>query len=146
MRQQGAFSDPGQHRRYVLASGGYLAQISLEELLRYQIFEESLLRGYSLTRDSFYVGQYRQAVSDFDDKVTSIHETLAAQDLKPVQRSLDEYAGLQMKWRATIAGPLLAHPEQQLLEMDKRNKLLSDYETKTVQQIRQALADTAIRN
>jgi sigma-B regulation protein RsbU (phosphoserine phosphatase) len=47
-----------------------------------------------------------------------------------------------MKWRATIAGPLLAHPEQQLLEMDKRNKLLSDYETKTVQQIRQALADT----
>ena len=34
------------------------SQINLEELLRLQILEESLLRGYSLTRDPFYIGQY----------------------------------------------------------------------------------------
>jgi CHASE3 domain sensor protein len=118
------------------------AQITLEELLRLQIFEESLLRGYSLTRDPFYVEQYQQAVSDFDQKVTSIHETLAEQNLKGVQRMLDEYAGLQMQWRSSIATPLLRHPDQQLLEMDKRNKFLSDYETKTVEAIRTSLADT----
>jgi sigma-B regulation protein RsbU (phosphoserine phosphatase) len=118
------------------------AQTTLEELLRLQIAEESLLRGYSLTRDSFYVDQYQQAVSDFDARFASIHETLASQNIKPVQRMLDEYASLQMQWRAAIAAPILRHPDRQLLEMDKRNKLLSDYETKIVEQIRAALADT----
>jgi serine phosphatase RsbU (regulator of sigma subunit) len=118
------------------------AQITLEELLRLQIYEESLLRGFSLTHDKFYVDQYRQAVSDFDEKVTSIYEALGAQNLKPVQRKLDEYASLQMQWRASIATPLLRNPDQQLLEMDKHNKLLSDYETITVESIRVSLADT----
>jgi serine phosphatase RsbU (regulator of sigma subunit) len=118
------------------------AQITLEELLRLQIYEESLLRGYSLSRDEFYVGQYQQAVSDYDDKITAIHETLAAQNLKPVQRMLDEYAGLQMQWRSTIATPLLRNPGRQVLEMDKQNKFLFDYETKTVEAIRTSLADT----
>jgi serine phosphatase RsbU (regulator of sigma subunit) len=118
------------------------AQITLEELLRLQIAEESLLRGYSLTRDAFYVDQYQQAVGDFDNKVASIRETLSSQNLKGVQRMLDEYVGLQQQWRATIATPLLRHPEQQPLEMDKRNKLLSDYENKTVVAIRGQLADT----
>jgi serine phosphatase RsbU (regulator of sigma subunit) len=118
------------------------AQITLEELLRLQIFEESLLRGYSLTRDPFYVEQYQQAVTDFDSKVESIHETLSAQNLKPVQRVLDEYSNLQRQWRSAIAAPLLRHPDQQLLEMDKRNKILSDYETKTVEAIRSSLAQT----
>jgi serine phosphatase RsbU (regulator of sigma subunit) len=117
------------------------SQITLEELLRLQIFEESLLRGYSISRDPFYVDQYQQAVSDFDQKVTSIRQTLAAQNLKQVQRMLDEYAGLQMQWRTVIATPLLRHPDQQLLEMDRRNKLLSDGETKTVEAIRESLAD-----
>jgi serine phosphatase RsbU (regulator of sigma subunit) len=118
------------------------AQITLEELLRLQIFEESLLRGYSLTRDPFYVDQYQQAVSDFDRKVTSIHETLSAQNLKGVQRILDEYSSLQMQWRSAVATPLLRHPDQQLLEMDKRNKLLTDDETKAVDAIRASLANT----
>jgi serine phosphatase RsbU (regulator of sigma subunit) len=118
------------------------AQITLEELLRLQIFEESLLRGYSLSRDPFYVQQYQQAVSDFDQKVTSIHETLSAQNLKPVQRMLDEYSNFQSQWRSTVATPFLRHPDQQLLEMDKHNKLLTDYENKTVEEIRTSLADT----
>src|SRR5271165_5183970 len=42
------------------------AQMQLEELLRLQIDEENSLRGYSLTRDPFYVGQYRQAAAGFD--------------------------------------------------------------------------------
>ncbi len=117
------------------------AQITLEELLRLQIFEESLLRGYSLTRDPFYVGQYQQAVSDYDQKVASIRETLSAQNLKPIERMLDEYSNLQMQWRSAIATPLLRHPDQQLLEMDRRNKILTDDETKTVEAIRASLAN-----
>ncbi len=117
------------------------AKITLEELLRLQIFEESLLRGYSLTRDPFYVGQYQQAVSDYDQKVASIRETLSAQNLKPIERMLDEYSNLQMQWRSAIATPLLRHPDQQLLEMDRRNKILTDDETKTVEAIRASLAN-----
>jgi serine phosphatase RsbU (regulator of sigma subunit) len=118
------------------------AQITLEELLRLQIFEESLLRGYSLSHDPFYVQQYQQAVSDFDQKVESIHETLSAQNLKPVQRMLDEYSNFQSQWRSTVATPFLRRPDQQLLEMDKHNKLLTDAENKTVEEIRTSLADT----
>ena len=67
---------------------------------------------------------------------------MAAQNLKPVQRLLDEYAGLQMKWRSSVATPLLRHPDQQLPEMDKNNKTLSDSETSVVQAIRAALEQT----
>ncbi len=50
------------------------AQIELEELLRFQIDEENSLRGYSLTRDPFYVAQYRQAATGYDDTEGVIEE------------------------------------------------------------------------
>lgn len=118
------------------------AQIELEELLRLQIDAENSLRGYLLTRDPFYVAQYRQAVDGFDAQERKIRGILREQQLAPVATLLGEYAQLQARWRANVAEPLFAHPRQRLVELDKRNKLFSDYETRTVGAMREALAST----
>jgi serine phosphatase RsbU (regulator of sigma subunit) len=116
------------------------AQIELEELLRLQIDEENSLRGYSLTRDPFYVAQYRQAAAGYDAKESLIRQILHEQHLYGPGILLGAYGQLQSRWRAEVAGPLLRHPGQRLVELDKRNKLYSDYETRTVAAIRSALA------
>jgi len=118
------------------------AQIDLEELLRLQIDEENSLRGYSLTRDPFYAAQYRQAATGYDAKEGAIRKTLLEQQLHGPEQLLDTYAHLQSAWRRDVAVPLLLHPGERLADLDKRNKLFSDYETGTVAAIRQALAGT----
>jgi serine phosphatase RsbU (regulator of sigma subunit) len=118
------------------------AQIDLEELLRLQIDEENSLRGYSLTRDPFYVAQYRQAAAGYDDKEGAIRKTLQAQRLLGPGQLLTAYGRLQSQWRAEVARPLLRHPTSRLVELDKRNKLFSDYEGRTVAAVREELAGT----
>jgi serine phosphatase RsbU (regulator of sigma subunit) len=116
------------------------AQMQLEELLRLQIDEENSLRGYLLTRDPFYIAQYRQAVAGFDDTQRMIKRVLRDQQLFHPRDLLHFYALLQSNWRAQVAAPLFRHPRRRLVELDKRNKLFSDYETRTVDAIRDALA------
>lgn len=118
------------------------AQISLEELLRLQIDEENSLRGYSLTHDRFYVDQYRMAASEYDTTEDSIRQTMRLQNLVGAQQLLSQYTRFQSEWRHDVAAPLLSHPSEQLDALDKRNKLYSDYETRTVAAIREALAST----
>jgi serine phosphatase RsbU (regulator of sigma subunit) len=118
------------------------AQMQLEELLRLQIDEENSLRGYLLTRDPFYITQYRQAAAGYDDRERAIKRVLHAQQLVGARQLLHEYGILQSRWRADVAGPLFRHPRRRLVELDKRNKLYSDYETRTVAAIREALAAT----
>ena len=115
------------------------AQIDLEELLRLQIDEENLLRGYLLTRDPFYDAEYRTASAGYDEKENEIRKTLGGQ-LLGTDKLLADYARLQLEWRNTVAAPLLAHPRVRLEELDKRNKLFSDYETLTAAAIRRELA------
>ncbi len=115
------------------------AQIDLEELLRLQIDEENLLRGYLLTRDPFYDAEYRSASAGYDEKENAIRKTLGGQ-LLGADKLLADYARLQLEWRNTVAAPLLAHPRLRLQELDKRNKLFSDYETLTAAAIRRELA------
>jgi serine phosphatase RsbU (regulator of sigma subunit) len=115
------------------------AQIDLEELLRLQIDEENLLRGYLLTRDPFYDAEYRTASAGYDEKENEILKTLGGQ-LLGADKLLADYARLQLEWRNTVAAPLLAHPRVRLEELDKRNKLFSDYETLTAAAIRRELA------
>jgi sigma-B regulation protein RsbU (phosphoserine phosphatase) len=115
------------------------AQIDLEELLRLQIDEENLLRGYLLTRDPFYDAEYRTASAGYDEKENEIRKTLGGQ-LLGADKLLADYARLQLEWRNTVAAPLLAHPRVRLEELDKRNKLFSDYETLTAAAIRRELA------
>ena len=118
------------------------AQIALEELLRLQIDEENSLRGYSLTRDSFYVGQYRQAAAGYDAKESDIRQILREEQMSGPGALLGAYGQLQSRWRAEVARPLLSHPRARLVELDKRNKLYSDYESRTVADIRDSLAGT----
>jgi len=115
------------------------AQIALEELLRLQIVEENVLRGYSLTHDSFYVDQYRSAAVAYDAKARSIRDALEPERLVRVAQLLTEYARIQSQWRGEVATPLLQHPNDRLAEIDKRNKVFSDYETRIVAAIRAEL-------
>ncbi len=140
---QGSFETRGQiASTFTRQSQIQQAQIDLEELLRLQIDEENSLRGYSLTRDPFYVSQYRQAAAGYDATVSAIRRTLRAQHLAAAEQLLGTYAHLQSEWRREVAAPLLRRPGERLDELDKRNKLFSDYETGTVAAIRQALANT----
>lgn len=116
------------------------AQTELEELLRLQIDEENSLRGYSLTHDLFYVDQYTAAAGEFDSRERFLRQTLASQGLITAQRLVDQYAALQMSWRNAVAKPVLAHPSQQLAEIDKRNKFYSDQEAGIARTIRAELA------
>ncbi len=140
---QGSFEMRGQiANTFARQSQIQQAQIDLEELLRLQIDEENSLRGYSLTRDPFYVSQYHQAASGYDAKVGAIRQTLHEQRLTAAEELLGTYDHLQSEWRTEVATPLLRRPGERLDELDKRNKLFSDYETGTVAAIRQALANT----
>jgi phosphoserine phosphatase RsbU/P len=127
---------------FALQSKIQASQIALEDLLRLQIDEENSLRGYSLTHDPFYVDQYRTAASEFDAREESIRRTLQEERLTRVELLLAEYNRIQAQWRSEIAAPLLHHPNERVNEIDKRNKLFSDYQTQTVAEIRAALADT----
>jgi serine phosphatase RsbU (regulator of sigma subunit) len=118
------------------------AQMQLEELLRLQIDEENSLRGYLLTRDPFYIAQYRQAAAGYDDTGRAIKRVLRDQQLLGPRQLLHEYGLLQSRWRADVAAPLFRQPRRRLVELDKRNKLYSDYETRTVAAIRETLAGT----
>jgi len=118
------------------------AQLDLEELMRLQIDEENSLRGYSLTRDPFYVAQYRQAAAGYDAKQAEIRKILHNERLTAPAQMLDAYGTLQSRWRADVARPLLRRPGQRLVALDKRNKLFSDYEARTVAAIRDTLAGT----
>ena len=118
------------------------AQLDLEELLRLQIDEENSLRGYVLTRDRFYVAQFRQAAAGYDAKEETIQKILSEEHLSDPGQLLGAYGYLQSKWRDEVAHPLLRNPRRPLVEFDKRNKLFSDYETRTVASIRETLAGT----
>jgi len=118
------------------------AQLELEELLRLQIDEENSLRGYSLTRDQFYVTEYELAAAGYTAQQNTIRKILEAQRLRWPLRLLRDYAALQKSWRAQVARPLIRHPRQRLVELDKRNKLFADYEAESGAAIRDALAVT----
>jgi serine phosphatase RsbU (regulator of sigma subunit) len=119
------------------------AQIALEELLRLQIDEENSVRGFNLTRDSFYRGQYDASAAQFDDKLQTVRDALTKEHLADPLKTLDGYVSLQRDWRAKIAEPLLAHPGTDVAQIDKRNKAFSDYESRTTKSIRAALANTS---
>lgn len=115
------------------------AQLALEELLRLQIVEENVLRGYLLTHDAFYLDQYRAAAAAFDRKVTEIGAVLQPERLVRAQALLAQYGQMQRQWRAQVASPLMRHPNEGISALDKRNKVFSDYETRIAAQIRREL-------
>jgi serine phosphatase RsbU (regulator of sigma subunit) len=117
------------------------AQLSLEALQRRQIDAESLVRGYLLTRDPFYSGQYDQVTAQFDATASSLRSVLASQHLVDAGTTLGDYIALQHNWRRKVAEPQLHHPGHDVVEIDKENKAFSDYEGQTADEIRNILQD-----
>jgi sigma-B regulation protein RsbU (phosphoserine phosphatase) len=117
------------------------AQLSLEQLLRLQIDAESSVRGYLLTRDPFYSQQYDAVIAEFDDTADSLRNVINGQHLGDASRTLGDYIALQKNWRTKIAQPQLAHPGHDVVQIDKENKVFSDYEGRTADEIRMILAD-----
>lgn len=119
------------------------AQLELEGLLRLQIDEENSLRGYLLTRDPFYIAQYRQAAAGYDAREAAIRTILRQEGLRGPLALVAAYGNLQSRWRHEVARPLLLARQSDLVELDKRNKLFSDYETRIVAALRRALGVTS---
>ena len=142
---QGAFATRANIARTFDAQSRIVqAQLDLEELLRLQTDEENSVRGYVLTRDPFYVQQYDSTAHDFDEKVAEVAKLLTTQELPEASRTLEDYVSLQNNWRQKIAVPLLTNPIREVTEVaeiDKENKAFSDYENRTAEFIRNALAE-----
>ncbi|MBV8117816.1 MAG: CHASE3 domain-containing protein, partial [Candidatus Eremiobacteraeota bacterium] len=101
---QGAFATRAQlAQTFARQSQIVQAQLALEEMRRLQIDAESSVRGFSLTRDPFYVQQYANVEAEFDAKAASVRATLSAAGLTSAVRSLDDYISLQQNWRNKIA-------------------------------------------
>ena len=88
------------------------AQLDLEELLRLQIDEENSIRGYVLTRDPFYVAQYRQAAAGYDAKEETIQRILSAERLTDPMQLLAAYGYLQLRWRGRDRAATDAQPAE----------------------------------
>jgi CHASE3 domain sensor protein len=110
-------------------------QTAIEELQALQIAEQNILRGYSLTRDPFYVDQYHATAMEFDARERAIRDALQAQHLTTARRLLDEYAQFQSRWRVVVAAPVLRHPKARLIDIDKSNKFFSDQEARIIEAI-----------
>lgn len=138
---QGAFTTRAYIARTFDAQSHIVqAQLGVEEMLRLEIDQENSVRGYTLTRDPFYVGQYVNAAQTFDQKAAEVAAILERQKMTPVRRTLDAYVSLQHNWRGKIAKPSLAKPGRDIAELDKQNKAFSDYENRITDVIRQQLA------
>jgi len=130
---QGSFQTRGSiAETFARQSNVQSAQLALEELLRSQVVEENALRGYALTRESYYIDQYLTAASAFDSRIVTIRTLLASEGLVRVEQLLTEYVRVQSQWRDEVAAPLMRRPTQRMSELDKRNKVFSDYETRIV--------------
>jgi serine phosphatase RsbU (regulator of sigma subunit) len=116
-------------------------QTAIQELQGLQINEQNILRGYSLTHDQFYVDQYYATAAEFDTRERAIHDTLQAQHLTKAERLLDQYAQFQRRWRVVVAAPVLRHPNERLIDIDKSNKFFSDQEATIVDAIGGVLTD-----
>jgi CHASE3 domain sensor protein len=115
------------------------AQLGLEEMLRLQIDQENFVRGFTLTRDPFYVQNYVTAAQQFDEKVALVASVLTQQGMADASGTLNNYVALQGQWRRNVAQPLLARPGRDIAAIDKENKFVSDFETKAAGAIRDAL-------
>jgi serine phosphatase RsbU (regulator of sigma subunit) len=116
------------------------AQLDLQEMLRLQIDEENSVRGFVLTKDPFYVGQYTLAVSRWGEKEAAVHRALVGDHLDAAARTLDQYEAIQLEWRRQIALPLLSNPRTGIAALDKRSKSFIDFEAQTASGVDQALA------
>ncbi len=139
---QGAFQTRAHIARTFDAQARIVqAQLALEEMLRLQIDEENSVRGFtSDPRPVLRTAVRATRPKTFDQKLAAVAGVLREQNLDAASRTLEDYASLQSNWRRKIAQPLLAEPGRDITQIDKENKVFSDYENRTADFIRNALA------
>ena len=115
-------------------------QLRLEELLRLEIGEQNFVRAYAITRDPFYRQQYEAFVRQFTDSEASVRDELKGEGLAATIGNMDEYSSAQQDWRREVARPMLEHPKSKPSDIDKRNKIYSDYEEQIANTMRVDLA------
>jgi sigma-B regulation protein RsbU (phosphoserine phosphatase) len=116
------------------------AQVTLEEMLRFQIDEENSLRGFIATKDPFYKDQYVTAVGEVAVREGRMRSALLAQGLTDVQGQMDDYVASQNDWRTHVADPTIANPNRHTDDVDKRGKFYTDQEGIISKSVRDALA------
>lgn len=115
------------------------AQISLEDLVRLQISEESAVRAFVLTRDPFYRQAYPTYIAAFDRTASRVEATLRDERLAHAQSALREYLRAQDSWRSQVATPMLSGHQRTAAEVDSFTRLFAGYEHDRTQTIRRDL-------
>jgi CHASE3 domain sensor protein len=124
-----------------------IARTDRSRVLRFQLDEETGVRGYGWTRDQLYLEPYRKAQAVMDDAFAQLRSAL-----RPVKQSgeLDRLVDRQQRtnavWIATIAKPLILHPDRSptMLELNRRGKAMIDDFRNGDQQLSKTLDDAAL--
>lgn len=116
------------------------AQLTLAQLVRMQIDEENYVRGYILTRDPFYLDQFKISKDEFHGRENLLRAVLGSEDLVQAQAALFDYDKVHSSWHQLVADPLMKHPNSSSSEIDKTSKGLTDQQTEDSQAIESILA------
>jgi CHASE3 domain sensor protein len=111
------------------------ARLDIETLLLFQIDQENNVRAYTITRDPLYTQEYATNVQSFERTESRVRRALKDQGIDQALAALDDYERAQQTWRKTVAQPLLEDPNRVPADLEKRNKMYSDYESGIADQI-----------
>jgi len=117
------------------------AQVTLEEMVTFQIDEENSVRGFIATKDPFYKQGYVEAVGEIAIREGRMRAALLAQGLTDLQGQMDDYIASQNDWRTHVADPTIADPNLHTDDVDKRGKFYTDQESHISTSVRNALAE-----
>ncbi len=92
---------------------------------RYQLDEETGIRGYAATRQRLFLQPYRESQPKLDATLTGLRAALSALGLSDGAAAADEARALNREWLGRVAEPLLARPRD-ALAVQRYGKTLVD--------------------
>ncbi|MGZ3497289.1 MAG: PP2C family protein-serine/threonine phosphatase [Vulcanimicrobiaceae bacterium] len=116
-------------------------ELTLQELLKIQLDEQNYIHEYVITHDPSYLDAFRGTSIAFDLSQAELRHVLTEQKLDKALGALDDYVSAHTEWHREVAEPLLAHPNANAIEIDKRGKLSIDEETGDAAAIQKLLHD-----
>ena len=122
-RVEAAVADAGSYQHDIR-----IAQIARARCLRFQLDEETGLRGYLATNEKLYLEPYTTAAAALPAAFAHLKESLGPLSLGDVQEVAHSEQRINAAWIASIVRPLLAHPGRSAasLELQRRGKYLVD--------------------
>ena len=95
------------------------------EALRYQLDEETGIRGYAATRQRLFLQPYRESRPKLDTTLVRLRGALSGLGLADGASAVDEAGATNREWLRRVAQPLLADPRDPL-PIQRDGKLLVD--------------------